>query len=107
MDNQSKHSRRKLLKVGATALVAVPLAGLSSRAFATQNTAVRTALKFQGQPNADKQCDKCVNFIPNKDKPGNKDPVNGCKLYPGDTEIPPNGYCLGFVVCSGATCHPT
>ena len=107
MDNQSKHSRRKVLKVGTAALIAVPLAGLSSRAFATQNTAVRAALKFQGQPNADKQCSKCVNFIPNKDKPGNNEAVNGCKLYPGDTEIPPNGYCLGFVACSGATCHPT
>src|SRR6202158_4805004 len=97
MDNQSKHSRRQILKVGVTALAAVPLVGYSSMASATQNTAVRTALKFQGTPSGDKQCSKCVNFIPNKDKPGNNEAVNGCKLYPGDTEIPPNGYCVGFV----------
>jgi hypothetical protein len=97
MDNQAKHSRREVLKVGATALAAISLVGFSGRASATQNTAVRTALKFQGTPSGDKQCNKCVNFIPNKDKPGNNDPVNGCKLYPGDTEIPPMGYCVGFV----------
>jgi hypothetical protein len=97
MDNQAKHSRRQVLKVGVTALAAVPLAGFSSRASATQNASVRTALKFQGTPSGDKQCSKCVNFIPNKDKPGNDEAVNGCKLYPGDTEIPPKGYCIGFV----------
>jgi hypothetical protein len=98
MDNQAKHSRRQVLKVGViTALAAVPLAGFSSRASATQNASVRAALKFQGTPSGDKQCSKCVNFIPNKDKPGNDEAVNGCKLYPGDTEIPPKGYCIGFV----------
>jgi len=97
MEDQAKHSRRKVLKVGMTALAIAPLAGFSHRASATQNTAVRAALKFQNQPNGDKQCSKCVNFIPNKDKPGNDDPVNGCKLYPGDTEIVPHGYCVGFV----------
>ncbi len=97
MDDQMKTSRRQVLKVGMTALAVAPLAAIPSRAFATQNAAVRSALKFQGQPNGAKQCSKCVNFIPNKDKPGNDDPVNGCKLYPGDTEIPPHGYCLGFV----------
>ena len=47
MESQSKHSRRKVLKVGMTALAVVPLVGLSERAFATQNTAVRKALKYQ------------------------------------------------------------
>ncbi|MGA2190839.1 MAG: hypothetical protein ABSH33_20155 [Steroidobacteraceae bacterium] len=97
MDDQARHSRRKVIKIGMTALAIAPLAGFSELACATQNTAVRTALKFQGMPNGDKQCSKCINFIPNKDKPGNDDPVNQCKLYPGDTEIPPHGYCLGFV----------
>jgi hypothetical protein len=97
MEGKAKHSRRKVLKIGVTALAVAPLAGFSLRASATQNASVRKALKFQEQPNGDKQCDKCVNFIPNKDKPGNNDDVNGCKLYPGDTEIPPHGYCVGFV----------
>jgi hypothetical protein len=97
MEEKAKHSRRKVLKIGVTALAVAPLAGFSLRASATQNASVRKALKFQEQPNAEKRCDGCVNFIPNKDKPGNNEDVNGCKLYPGDTEIPPHGYCVGFV----------
>jgi hypothetical protein len=97
MNSQAKHSRRKVLKIGVTALAAVPLAGLSTQAFATQNTAVRTALKFQDHPNGDKKCNVCVNFIPNKDKPNDTGAVHGCKLYPGDTEICPTCYCVGFV----------
>jgi len=97
MKDQTKYSRRKALKIGVTALAVVPLVGFSSSAFATQNAGVRKALKFQETPSAEKRCDGCVNFIPNKDKPGNNEDVNGCKLYPGDTEIPPHGYCVGFV----------
>lgn len=102
MDNKAKHSRRKVLKAGVTALVAIPFAGFPHMASAAQNAAIRKALKFQEQPNGDKQCSNCVNFVPNKDKPGNNDDVNGCKLYPGDTEIPPHGYCTGFVAKSPA-----
>jgi hypothetical protein len=47
MDDQAKHSRRKVIKIGVTALAIAPLAGISEQAFATQNAAVRTALKFQ------------------------------------------------------------
>jgi hypothetical protein len=98
MDNQAKHLRRRqVLKVGVSVLAAAPLVGISRLVFATQNAPVRTAMKFQEQPNGDKQCSKCANFIPNAAKPGNNDDVNGCKLFPGDTEIPPHGYCLGFV----------
>jgi len=104
MDSETKkHSRRKVLKIGMTALAVVPLAGLSERAFATQNTAVRKALKYQLQPNGEKHCAVCVNFIPNKDKPNNDADVNGCKLYPGDTEICPHCYCNGFVQNPAAT----
>ena len=92
-----KTSRRQLLKMGTIALVAAPMAGMSIDAFAKQNTAIRTALKFQGMPNGEKRCAVCMNFIPNPAKPDNKEAVNGCKLYPGDDEIPPNGYCNGFV----------
>jgi hypothetical protein len=98
MDDRATHSRRKVIKAGVTALAVAPLVGLSTKAFATQNAAVRAALKFQTSPNGDKQCSKCINFVPNKDKPHNDDAVNGCKLYPGDTEICPHCYCNGFVV---------
>jgi hypothetical protein len=103
MDSQAKHSRRKVIKVGMTALAAAPLAGLSTQAFATQNAAVRKALKFQDHPEGPKLCKVCVNFIPNKDKPNNDDAVNGCKLYPGDTEICTHCYCVGFVQNPAAT----
>ncbi len=103
MERQSKHSRRKVLKVSMTALAVLPLVGLSERAFATQNAAVRKALKYQLGPNGEKSCKVCVNFIPNKDKPNNDTDVNGCKLYPGDTEICPHCYCTGFVQNPAAT----
>lgn len=103
MNKQPEHSRRKMLKMGMTALAVAPLAGLSERAFATQNAAVRAALKYQLQPNGAKHCAVCINFIPNKDKPDNDTAVNGCKLYPGDTEICPHCYCNGFVQNPAAT----
>ena len=103
MDQQPTHSRRKMLKMSMTALAVVPLAGLSERAMAAQNTAVRAALKYQLQPNGAKHCAVCINFIPNKDKPNNDADVNGCKLYPGDTEICPHCYCNGFVQNPAAT----
>lgn len=97
MDDKAKHSRRNVLKTGITALAVAPLLGFASRSFATQNTAVRNALKFQSTPNGDKFCKVCINFIPNKDKPDNDAAINGCKLYPGDTEICTHCYCNGFV----------
>jgi hypothetical protein len=103
MEDKIKHSRRKVLKIGMTALAVAPLAGLSERAFAKQNTAVRAALKFQDHPNGDKRCKVCVNFIPNMGKPDNDDAVNGCKLYPGDDEICTHCYCVGFVQNPAAT----
>jgi hypothetical protein len=98
MDDKTTHSRRTVIKAGVTAFAVAPLVGLSTEAFATQNTAVRAALKFQTSPNGEKQCSKCINFLPNKDKPHNDVAVNGCKLYPGDTEICPHCYCNGFVL---------
>ena len=95
-------SRRDMLK-GAAVLSVVPLVGVGNQAFATQNTAIRTALKYQLMPNGAKRCLVCVNFIPNKAKPNNDTDVNGCKLYPGDTEICPHCYCNGFVQNAAAT----
>ena len=97
MENGIKHSRRQLLKMGTIAIVAAPMAGFTTSAFAKKNTAVRTALHFQDHPNGEKQCNSCMNFIPNKDKPTDPGAVHGCKLYPGDDEICPTCYCNGFV----------
>lgn len=90
---QVKQSRRQLLKMGTIALVAAPMMGLSSVAFAKKNDGVRAALKFQTKPNGEKQCSKCMNFLPNNANLK----ASGCKLYPGDDEIIPEGYCNGFV----------
>src|SRR5450631_1580848 len=103
MESKAKHSRRKVLKIGMTALAVAPFVGLSEQAFATQNAAVRKALKYQLMANGEKNCKVCVNFIPNKDKANNDADVNGCKLYPGDTEICPHCYCAGFVQNPAAT----
>ncbi|MDE2624086.1 MAG: hypothetical protein KGM40_01570 [Betaproteobacteria bacterium] len=97
MEDNVKQSRRQLLKMGSIALVAAPMVGFNTSAFAHQNTAVRAALKFQNTPNGDKECAKCMNFLPNKSKPNDKGHVHGCKLYPGDDEICPTCYCNGFV----------
>ncbi|MDE1941570.1 MAG: hypothetical protein KGI47_00300 [Betaproteobacteria bacterium] len=97
MEDNVKQSRRQLLKMGSIALVAAPMVGFNTSAFAHQNTAVRAALKFQNTPNGDKECAKCMNFLPNKNKPHDKGHVHGCKLYPGDDEICPTCYCNGFV----------
>lgn len=104
MDSMSKKaSRREALKMGATVLAAMPLAGLPYRAFSKQNTGVRSALKYQLQPNGEKHCAVCVNFLPDMAKPNNDSDVNSCKLYPGDTEICPHCYCVGFVQNPAAT----
>ncbi len=103
-NHTTKHSRRDVIKAGVSAAIAVTsLAGLSESASAAQNAAVRKALKFQDSPNGAKSCKTCINFVPNKDKPNNDAAVNGCKLYPGDTEICTHCYCSGFVQNPAAT----
>lgn len=97
MQDAINAGRRKLLKLGAMGAVGVAGLALSGRACATQNPGQRIDLRFQDHPNGEKQCNKCVTFLPNKYRAKNPGPIHGCKLYPGDTEIPSNGYCIGFV----------
>ena len=94
MQDSINAGRRKLLQLGAMGVAAIAVSG---RARATQNSEQRIALRFQDHPNGEKQCNKCVTFLPNKYRPKNPGPIHGCKLYPGETEIPSNGYCIGFV----------
>ena len=89
-------SRRDLLRAGLAVLAAGGVISVAGQARADDKLDQAT-VQYQTTPNAGAQCSNCVNFLPNKDKPGNNDDVNGCKLYPGDTEIPPHGYCSGFV----------
>jgi len=93
MNSAQNDKRRQLLKAGCAALVMIPIVAVSGKAMAAKNAAMRTALKYQDQPLGDKQCSNCLQFVPGKTPtaPG------GCKLYPGDTEISPRGYCTAWV----------
>jgi hypothetical protein len=85
--------RRRFLKMGAASLVMIPIMVVSGWADAATNAAMRSALKYQDKPEGDKSCSNCVHFVAGASatKPG------GCKLMPGDTEISPKGYCIGWV----------
>lgn len=87
-------SRRRFLKLGGTALAMIPILAASPDAFAAKNEAMRTALKYQDHPGPEKQvCSGCLQFLPGKTPTA----MGGCKLYPGDTEISPSGYCISWV----------
>ena len=86
-----KFSRRDLLKGGATlmgAIAAVPL--LRIPAAEAMALASQGAMQYQDKPNGNKECDKCINFIPGKSLTAN----GSCKVVTG--VISPHGYCLAF-----------
>ncbi|MDD5247604.1 MAG: high-potential iron-sulfur protein [Rhodocyclaceae bacterium] len=83
-------SRRNLLKSGAAALAAIPVLVLSGRAFAGVNAALRASMKYQDKPQDGKSCAGCGQFIPGK-------PLGGCKIFPGDNEVSPQGWCVAWV----------
>lgn len=80
-------SRRNLLKAGGIAVAMLPLA-----AFAAKNDAMRTSMKYKDTPEGDKQCSNCVQFVPGKSATD----LGGCKIFPGDTEVAPKGYCVAW-----------
>jgi hypothetical protein len=92
MKENLKPSRRQFLKIGGAAIAMIPVLAVSGKVMASTNAAVRASLKYQDKPNGDKHCATCMQFIPGKTP---KD-LGGCKLYPGDTEISPNGYCVAW-----------
>ncbi|MGO9445635.1 MAG: high-potential iron-sulfur protein [Thiobacillaceae bacterium] len=93
MKEDTKPSRRQFLKIGGAAIAMIPVALLSGNVMASTNAAMRAATKYRDKPNGEKRCGTCMQF-----NPGNtpKD-LGGCKLYPGDTEISPTGYCMVWV----------
>lgn len=85
-------TRRSFLKIGGTALAAIPVIMLTGSANATTNAGLRTALKYQAKPEGDKSCSTCMQFVPGK----TPNELGGCKIIPGDTEISPQGYCTAW-----------
>ena len=85
-------TRRQFIKFGCAAVAAIPLLALSAKASAATNAGMRTSMKYQDKPNAEKNCAGCLQFVPGKTAaaPG------GCKIFPGDTEISPKGYCVAW-----------
>jgi hypothetical protein len=93
MKETMKTSRRQFLKVGGAALAMIPVLVVSGKAMAATNAAMRTSMKYQDKPLGDKSCATCMQFVPGKTA---KD-LGGCKIFAGDTEISPKGYCVAWV----------
>lgn len=87
MKESINQSRRSMLKLGSIAVVMVPVT-----AFAAKNAPLRTAMKYQDKPEGDKKCSTCLQFVPGKTATD----LGGCKVFAGDTEISPNGYCTAW-----------
>jgi hypothetical protein len=86
-------NRRAVLKAAAGAAVAIPLLTIGMPALAAKNAGLRTALKYQDVPSGTKRCDNCLHWKPGR-TPRDR---GGCNIMPGDTEIAPAGYCVGWV----------
>ena len=93
MKDNIESARRRMLKSGGAALAMIPLMALGGRTYAATNAAIRAAFKYQNKPKGEKACRGCVQFVPGKTAKA----LGGCKIYPGDTEISPNGYCTAWV----------
>ena len=93
MADNIESARRRMLKLGGAALAMIPVMAVSGKTYAATNAAMRASFKYQNKPAGDKDCRGCVQFTPGKTAKA----LGGCKLYPGDTEISPNGYCLAWV----------
>lgn len=86
------HVRRNLFKVLCIGLAASPTIGIPLPAIAAINPELRAKLKYQTMPQGDQSCQNCVAF-----QSGTTDKDFGkCSLIPGDDEISPNGYCIGW-----------
>ena len=88
MKDNINQARRNMLKLGSIAVVMMPMA-----AMAAKNEPMRKAMKYQDTPNGDKKCANCMQFVPGKTPTD----LGGCKIFAGDTEVAPEGYCVAWV----------
>jgi hypothetical protein len=89
-----KPARRQFLMTGGAVIAMIPVIAFSGNALAATNAGMRTAMKYQDTPLGDKECSNCIQFVPGKTP---KD-LGGCKIFLGDTEVSPKGYCTAWVV---------
>ena len=85
MDQQSKMSRRSVLKRATLLAGAAVTAAVLPHKQALAQKASKEAMKYQDKPNGDKQCSNCLQFVP----------PDSCKVVEGT--ISPNGYCIAWV----------
>jgi len=85
MDEQSKLSRRSVLKRATLLAVAAVAATVLPHRQAVAQKVSKEAMKYQDKPNGDKMCSNCLQFVP----------PDSCKVVEGT--ISPNGYCLAWV----------
>jgi hypothetical protein len=78
-------SRRKMLKMGGLSLAMIPVV-----AMAAKNEGMRATMKYKDTPEGDKKCANCVQYVPASADMG------GCKIFPGDTEVSANAYCVAW-----------
>lgn len=93
MRNKFTPTRRQFIKIGSATMAAIPLLALTNRSFAATNAAMRSAMKYQDEPDGEKACTGCTQFIPGR----TATTLGGCKLFAGDTEVSPKGYCVAWV----------
>lgn len=87
MEKYMNQSRRSLLKFGGIALAMIPVVALAAK-----NDTMRTTMKYKNAPEGDKSCATCQQFVAGKTATSD----GGCKIFPGDTEVSPKGYCIAW-----------
>lgn len=80
-------SRRNMLKMGGMTLALIPIVALAAK-----NDGIRASMKYKDTPEGDKKCADCNLFVPGASATA----AGGCKVFPNDTEISPNGYCIAW-----------
>lgn len=89
MNQDSRNARRQFLQLGGNLVALVAITGLTGKAGAAQNGELRRTKHYQDSPKEGKNCMACVHFVEGKT---GKD-LGACQVFPGDTEISPQGYC--------------
>jgi hypothetical protein len=81
------NNRRRLLARAGLMAAFIPIVALAAK-----NDGMRASMKYRDTPEGDKKCSGCQLFVPGKTATD----LGGCKLFPGDTEISPQGYCVAW-----------